>query len=358
MAISSLGGLVMLPSVWAGSYSAVTLDVANDARADIFVAARTGTIVAVQVVTGTVSGTTKAVRVGLQALDANGVPSGTWLGSGNAYGTIAAPATNTIYEVPLGTSVSVTAGTPYAVVTKWDNDADPGTIAFQRSNGFLWPPGGASYGLSSNYNAEQLLGSGTWTKTAQTPVVGIKYDDGFWPMHIAPPVAVATTTFALTTASNPDEVGNRFRLPFSARIVGAWIYADFDYDLDVVLYPDSGAALRSVTMLSANRQFGTNVYGFALFADGPYTLAANTWYRLAYKARHASQATTITSGQAYSAASWAQQGLADCYQCVRQDAGSWTDTDTKRVVMSLLLDGFDTGGSTGGGRPEMRGSNL
>jgi len=49
-----------------------------------------------------------------------------------------------------------------------------------------------------------------------------------------------------------------------------------------------------------------------------------------------------------------------CYDNSRElTDGNWTNTDTKRYALGLLIDQIDiAAGGGGGGRPEFRGGNL
>ena len=354
MALTSLGAQVILPNLHLVIATTVVLDATGEKYAPVFLAPASGDITALEIATGTVT-SAKAIRVGLQALDASGDPDGTWLGAAaGGYGTIAVPAANTIYQVALGAAVPGVIGTSYAVVVAWDNDADPGNL--QISVPAATAPLISSGGMNGQYVDSYLTGA--WVKSSGMPGIGVIYGTTRYPAQFLP--ALRPTYIDLRTTATPDEMGNRFRLPFGARAVGAWCYVSADADTELVLYSDAGGVLATATILTKDRASAGAGYGYAYFVSAgsaaPYTLVADTWYRIVIK-----PTTTTNCGTryvtAYEAASLGQLSLGtNCYRCYRTDAGAFTDVTNERATVSIVIDQIDLGSA--GGRPEFRGGNL
>ena len=76
----------------------------------------------------------------------------------------------------------------------------------------------------------------------------------------------------------------------------------------------------------------------------PYEITANTWYRASILP---TSTTNVTFGF-YDAANTTQMGAnpggADFYYWQRTGGGSVADTDTRRFLISLIVDQFDAGG--------------
>lgn len=316
------------------------MDAAGEGCGIVFAAPATGTITALLFRTGAVSNS-QTLRAGLQGIDANGFPDGTWANGGACYADQASPAASTVYTLTLGGGgLSVTKGTQYSANIQW-----AGTVGSVNIHGvvpstqFGWGLRGATlFSGGGNYG---VVNTGSWAvSNANVPMIGVSYGGTFYPIPgIVPPIVRAT---AATIASNttPDEVGNRFRLPFAARCAGIFAQIDAVPDVDLVLYPDSGAALATATVTKRPTALGLAVGMFAT----PVTLAANTWYRVVVKPTSTTSFGLPQSQALGGAATFAQIGPVDAYKCSRVDAGSWTDTATDyRPDVIPLLDQVDDG---------------
>lgn len=180
-----------------------------------------------------------------------------------------------------------------------------------------------------------------WSNGGGTMPIAVEYSDG----SIIPITGVIPGTriaISYSTSSAPNELGNRFRLPFPCRIAG------------IVGYTSSGAAgVFNVKLYSdAMSQLATGTRGNMRGAGGPmtvmfttpYEITANTWYRASILP---TSTTNVTLGY-YDAANTTQMaaspGGADYYYWSRTGAGAPTDTDTRRLMFSLVIDQFDSGG--------------
>lgn len=242
-----------------------------------------------------------------------------------------------------GTKRAVTRGDLVAAVVEWDSAVGDIVIS----------------GITTDGNASAMIGgfprpvqkaSSTWTMGASPMIVAIKYDDGTY-AYISPALMPFKTITAQSFASNstPDERGIYFKLPFTASVSGAWARIALTGDTDFVLYGSDGTTV--LASASLDKDLGSSsgsATGYMVFFGADVTLTADTFYRLVIKP------TTTTSMTLYdfdvnAAAIMDAIDLGqNCYHTQRTDAGSWSETTTKRPFMGLILNGADVTAGGGG----------
>lgn len=342
MTLQNLSGLGLIeapPAIMpTGSYASMLIDASGEKAGFVFPAPATGNVRKLGILTQTVT-SSQTLKISLQSVDASGDPSGTILGAtNNGFATQASPASNTFYEVTLGETVSVTRGTMYAVVVEFNTTV--GTLNI-----------GASFigtGISVANNIYRDLFTASWAKTAGLPVVSLEYDDGSYPSgFIFPSSSVASGTFS--NASTPDEIGNLFQTPFPCKAAGIWFFGDLDGDTTFKLYDSDGSTvLESVTGKSAERE-GTGNALHRFYFDTDASLSANTDYRVtALPGAGAIGMNRFTVASSSMLGNWPMGTL--CSQTERTDAGAWTNTNTKRSSIGLILKSFDDGAGGGTSR--------
>jgi hypothetical protein len=347
MPIASLGTLIPMPEdtytnlgvTWQGSFY---LDGTNVRRfALIFQAQQTGEIDLVEMYIGFISGAND-VKISIQDVDASGLPDGTddvYKVSSKATGWQSYALTDT--GSAGGNRKAVVKGTYYAIVGKWNAT---------ESGGF------EPHGLTTAGNLNLIGGSycasynGTsWTKTAGVtvyPSFAIKYSDGnYYPIINARPInSIAAETFA--SNSTPDERGLLLVPTAPIRVAGFWMIASFGNACDVVLYDSANTVLASLS-LDPDVQSSTGQRTARFMFATPVTLEAGETYRLVMKP------TTTSSNSLYVATLNASALMAawphgtTWHYTARTDAGSWSQTTTKRPFIGVLVDGIDDGSSIG-----------
>jgi len=368
MSLATFKGGLVAPFPLFGTVPAFITSLLIDATAEkvefVFQVPRTGTLDKVEFRTGAVTFPASTVlRVSFQDLAAGGDADGTQ----DQYRDITSLSANT-WTVPglmtsdgtdTGSKRSVTEGQFLSVV--WEYSTFQATASIIISA--LGKP--AAFGLPY-----VKLNTGSWTNVASTaPILALKYDDGTYEyvQGVFPVSALNAVSFA--SNSTPDERGLYFQVPFPCRIRGAIVENDAaaaGRDFDLVLYQQGnntplatlsvdGDYLGSITLARGNQ---------LIFASR-VTLAANTNYRLVVKP------TTTSNVQLYDFDVNAA-GIMDCFDfgqlwhyTTRTDGATtggtlsdgWTQTTTKRPLITPIFDQFDDGVSTGG-RPEFRGGNL
>lgn len=329
-------GLVQLNTL---ATAQAIVDNTDDRVAFIFCVPKTGNITKVGFRVAAVT-TAQTIRVSLCTVDAaTGDPTTTLYG-GSAAGTQASPTANTFFEVTLGTQASATLGDVIAVVLQFNTTAGSITIS----------PGLTSILGRAGQAFPYMDVFGTaWTKGAATgvnciPMCTIGYSDGTYPFNgMTPGATTAPAVVTFNNGSTPDEIGNRFTVPFPCQVSGFWTTADIDGDVEFVLYDSANAVLATVLIDKDEEAVATAAYHtYRPFA--PVTLVANAVYRLVAKPTSTTSLSVYRMTIAAAAMMEQMSGGTTWYETSRTDAGSWTDTPTQRIYGSgLFFDGFHDG---------------
>lgn len=347
MALTSIGGILTIPDNAFTGNAAVNalLDATGEKMMAVFVAPKTGTLGYVRFRTATVT-TGDTMKVSFQDRDpATGNPDGT----PDQYRTVAvANGDDNVWVLTGlvtdngadgGAKRSVTKGDRVCVVVEFDSYV-AGNLNIQYQD--------QAISMSNDIYAATYT-AGAWTKAVQSMgQFEVLYDDNSlaYSPSMCPGVSTATTLASNTT---PDEVAMIFQVPVACVVSGAWVLIDIDGDCDIVLYDSDGTtALATVSLDKDNRQPTGAAVVFVEFAAN-VTLAASTSYRLAVK-----PTSTTAVGVRYYAVN-AQASLdafplgQNCHWSERTDAGSWTQTTTRRLRAGICIAQVHDGASSGGG---------
>lgn len=192
--------------------------------------------------------------------------------------------------------------------------------------------------------------TGSWAKQSNLPLLAVEYSDGnFYTQGMLSPGSSAIVSVASNTAG-ADEYGSYFSFPFPVRVTGAGFFGAMEGDLDIVLYDSDGTSVLATASLDASVQSTSTAVRIreTFFPSSP-TLAANTAYRVALKPT-TTTAVSIHVVSLFSAAAGGQFPGGTAVQLTKRvDAGSWTQVDTQRCLIWLLLDQADDGAGGAGG---------
>lgn len=342
----ALPGWVEVPQVglmWAASDTAVTLDATTDYSAYICKAPATGTIdkLHVRVGTTTLSGT---LSCQIQTLDASGDPSGTAYGS-CAQADVAVTGTedNTLITFS-SLACSATIG-DYIAIRVWASVVTSGSINVLAS---ATPSGLNVYGLPYSSNRTSGTGAGSEAVIAAGPVIeysGAVYHQVGW----APQGTYGVE--GIDNDSSVRRIGNRFILPASVTAIGCWVFIDNDNDTTTIkLYDTDGTTeLATSALVAVNRQGTATRMQFVPFT-APVNLSANTTnpYRLVITtSSNTTNAAQIAVLSNVAAAHMAMMPLGTAMYHTSHNGTSWTDTDTKRAAIGLLVSKMDDGSGQG-----------
>lgn len=325
----------MIPRT-SGAYATLVLDADGEKAAFIFHVGKTGTLSKVGFRTGTVT-TGDDLKISFQNVDAtNGDPDGTadesrvvTVGDGDddtwhKTGIMSSDGTDT------GTKRSVTAGDLLAIVIEFDSFV-AGNLQINTTNTQDIPYVGNIYPAHDS-------GAGYVSQTNRGGVFALEYDDGSYAYL---PVIPAKDMVRLiyTSATTPDEVGNRFIAPVKMETSGAWFMWGMgagDTD-EVILYDADDTALQTTTIDTDNRTTASEIGGM-VFWPAKQTLNKDAVYRIVIKPLSANSNCLGSEVTVDTAAVLDQMGGGqNMHKTERTNAGSWTDTTTQRMAIGPII---------------------
>lgn len=185
--------------------------------------------------------------------------------------------------------------------------------------------------------------------TASGVCIALKYSDGTYAQIGLPDgPLLATTLRTFNSGSTPDERGLLFQIPFPARLSGAWIRMDIDNPVSVVLYDAADNVLATASYIVGQRPLDSGLNGLVVFPN-TVNLAPNVDYRLTALPTTASSIAIYDFDVANSALLAALDGGSTWMSTNRTNAGAWTNVNTNRPFMGIVLDGFDDAVPVGSG---------
>lgn len=298
----------------------------------IFRASKTGTIDKVGFLVRTVA-VAQTLKASLETVNpATGQPTGTLIAAG-ASGTVA-PTTNTFHEVTLTTPPSVTINDYIALVIEFDSTGGNVQIA-------AWDTQTSTGDYAQLPYCSHFVGS--WSKQKFIPICSLKYNDATYPVNGMLPLK-NQNEIGLNTGSTPDEVGLKFELPAQTKIKGLWLFIYLREPLTLKLYDENDILLDSVTFdpdITDDSAAGWNMW----FFNSSITLEKNKTYRITVlpttgtdifvqyiEVLNNAMLEQFTADEKFI---WTQ----------RADAGSWTDTNTRRPYWGLIIDALECDGA-------------
>ncbi len=297
-----------------------------------FAAPITGNVDRIGIATGTVT-SSQSITVGIYDTDGSGNP-GSIVGAAGTQGTIAS---NTGYEISLGTDAALTHGTQYFVVVEWTSTT--GTAVFRTY---------AVTGIGDTGSYTGTYASSTWTRNASERLAcWLVFDDALvYPINSSPFTAVSGAT-SLTTGTTPDEYGNRFQFPYPVRLhcVEILINLGASADLDIVVYSGVTAITTHSRLAVYASATGGGQRWFTVHLPADSDFDVNEEFFIVVKATTANSSTYIKWSVASNAVLGGLPSGVNCYAVSRSDAaGSWT-TDTAAVHAIIpVFSAFSNGG--------------
>jgi hypothetical protein len=348
-----------------GSFAtAQVLDAAGKKVGFILRVPKTGTLAKVGFLLGTDT-TFQNLKVSFQDVDVtNGDPDGTV----DQYRVISSnPGAHTWAKTGIissdgtdtGTKRSVTRGDLLAIVIEFDSTGGSLQVQTQAVAG------------NRGYLGQQYVDfhNGTsWAK--QTSVIShfaLEYDDGSY-AHLPDIIpckgtgsapSFTTQAFSTGSGSTPDEIALMFQVPFPCKVGGFVVEGDLDGPTDLVLYDSGSTAILTVSLDPDIRYKNGNVPYFA-WAASEVTLAINTNYRATVKPTDTTVAANALAYFDVDTAAVLDQlaGGQNAQWSQRTDAGSWTQTATRRPMIGVIITALDDGVAGGGGGETFTGTVI
>lgn len=338
-ALQSLGGAIYWPSPIVRNNSETSnalIDAEGESFAFIFFPPKTGAIRKFTIRTGSTTASAGDLEFRAETVGADGFPTGTLWNAG-ASATVNVTSGNTYYTATLGTDATVSnLDAPMALVIRIPAGSTLQTEITRESNFGHFP-----YAASN-------VGSGYTLVNAQGPFV-VEYSDGtIVPIINALPGHPATQN--INTGTTPDEVGNIFRFSVPCRIRGVWatIFAGTAADFDLVLYEGTTVRLtRTVSDQLANASGVRSL--FPVIFPATFEAAPNTDYRIVVKPTTGTNVPLTRVIVPSAAAMGMMDGGTTIRRTERTDGGAFSEVDTERVMVGVLIDALELGGGGGGG---------
>lgn len=280
------------------------------------------------------------ILVQLETLDASGLPSGTLVAAGATATVAVNEADDSVwFSTVIGTPCTVTRGQTIAAVIK-------AAASFGASMRIA--TAGSTARIPRTYRdigfPYSCSNTGSWAKTTLNLVMAVGFDNGaggtvYYNIPCCVPATAITTNTNFDETDDPDEVGNVFTLPVTSRVSGMWSFVYPTADYTIKLY---GPTTKTISVVGVNTYGANCILGYHQFAE-PITLAADTKYRMSILP--GASVIGVVDLQVDAAALMAAMPAGSaCYWTQRTNAGSWTDTNTKRCLsVGLLIDQIDTG---------------
>lgn len=352
-AIDNLQNLQWVPAMdymvsGSSAFIGTLIDAASEKAGFVFMANESKNIHKIGFRTGTVT-TGATIDVRIETVDTTtGFPTGTlWAANTNNPATVILSTDDNLwFTVTLVADATLTSGTRFAVVIE-----NP-VLLFGNMNiiSFVSATERSRYGTAGeNYS---LAYTSSWSKGNATCPIYIEYSDGTaaqFTTGMAPSAITGSQTVESDTS--PDELGNKFQLPYAATVYGAYVTVMDtinESETDVVLYDSDGTTALGTATINEDclaNSAGTLPVIYVRFSS-TISLLADTYYRLVFKPQTANNNQykygifTFDSTSVMDAMPLGQY----CHQTERTDAGAWTDTTTNRVMsLGLILEQTEGG---------------
>lgn len=355
MAILALGGMFSYPDkgdVLGGISTTLTIDAGAEMAASIVILAKAGEIDTVGMFLGACSvNAASKIRVGLQTVGEDGNPTGTYWDGGIAYvdvdgSTLTQNAWN-IFTIPSTTIVEADIGKLIAIVVEY------GLKTSTLHDGFT---AGDSIVVNCDNRSSSVpcvaLYVSSWTRYSRSPYCALIYAGTVYQelQNVYPySAALAILNVKSDTSGSAYEIGNRITVDYTCRCAGFWVQQTTPAgNWEVHLY-DGTTSLTNI-VCDKDEGYGSGGMRIGLFAS-PQTLVPGHVYRIVLKP----SATTYQNCRPHEY-TVGSAGLMNAmpygtriYESYRTDAGAWTDVNTKRISIGLLIDGIDIPVASGGG---------
>lgn len=355
--------LLQLPVEWGPlsgtanptSFINFTLDANNDALEFLLQAPKAMTVTRLGVRLGTITGTTPTYRVSAQGINSSGNPDGTIKGATNNAKKTFSPSglgwsAGSFNWLTLDETFSLAAGDYFSIVIDYSSGTINGSNCASFTESWNTQVNAQNFPCSQENNA---------TVRAKQPwgVAGVAW--GSSTTVNGYPISAGTLQ-QINSASNPREVGFKFKIPsgwcstFKLRGI-KWLMGYNDAATQTFRLYDGGGA--SDTTVLQDVTLDTDVFNstsgrpFVVCFDESTlaTLNAGTFYRIGITTDNANDTNmwywSVAAAGDFDAFPLQQ----DCYWTQRPSGGSWTDVTTQRPWATLILDDITAPAGGGGG---------
>jgi len=344
MAIRSVQGFLWPPPVGSDVTAAIAcpnIDAAGEKLAIIFWVSEPGRISGLRFMLSLVT-TGATLRISLQDVGSDGNPDGTM----DQSGTVSVADTDDFMpkSVVFDSPRHVKRGDLLACVIEFDSTV--GNLAIQTGNV-------SSFVRHAAWAYVRHFFSSAWNNNSGLPWLSLDLDGGgiTKATGLIPAPENTTTSISLSSSGTPDEAGNRFVLPYASVVSGIWITAGS--------LGAAGATLEFRLYDSANNILASVNLDRDALVSGQSQMIADLAAQLSLPADFVGRATVLPDATALTlakidldsnarlAAFGLGAGTVQTYWTQRTDGGAWTDINTRRAEIGLVVTGVDDGSGAG-----------
>lgn len=203
--------------------------------------------------------------------------------------------------------------------------------------------GDNSTGALGAHGSGFVQNTGSWATSALAfaPNIILEADDGtIGTLEFSKPFSAVAATAAYNSASTPDEIGNAFTLPFNCKVdaISALIVVASGANFDLCLY--RGTTLVASAAIDGNTTGGNNSLRPCLGTFDDVEIEKDVEHFITVKPTGANN-VTLQELTVNDAAHWDVHpgGQAMCLAS-RTDAGSFSKTAAKRILMGIRISQF------------------
>lgn len=310
--------------------STITANAAGEGTGTIFSIPKTGSLVGGRFRVATVT-TGGDVSVRVETVGGTGLNTGSLVAPGADATVVVADSDDNVFKnFTLNTPLPVTQGD--LVVVMLTVVALGPVMNFSTTN-VSAPNGALPYSINNT--------SGSFSKDDAYPVLSLNIDGNWVPVPGLWPFNTGTITRTVSSATDPDEIGNLMTMPATMRMQGVQVFlannSDGD-DFQICLYDSDSTLIEAVTIDGGQLQGGGMIH--ITFAAS-HVLTGGETYRLTLKATGGALNMHESSLDSATYISL-MPGGGNVYATSRTDDGAWTDTNTTFTWILPLIDGIST----------------
>jgi hypothetical protein len=200
-----------------------------------------------------------------------------------------------------------------------------------------------THGFMGNYSFRSEFNGTSWAKLPRSTEMALRYIDGTYEVPQGCLSQSGNSTIFFNASSIPNERGLVFKVGKSIRVSGVWLMADISEAIGLVeirLYDKNSNILRTSTIDTDVQTTDFSNYYQRNFIN-PIVLNSNDTYRLSIKPISNTNVgifESIFASTEIRAA--ALPNILTWNATARTGGGNWTDTETKKPWMGLLIDGI------------------
>lgn len=333
-----------------GTWNNHTLNGSTDTIEYLYQCEEAGTITDLCYRYGIRTGTPPTYRISLQGVNTSGRADGTIKNSSNAFVTFTPPASTaedgTVQCKTLGATYACTKGEMLATVI----DYSSGTIDGSNNGSFSYSNANA---IGLGFPHAWTVDAGAGTSQAGVMPYGYKVSSTYYGMLFA-----TTGQFDFGSASTPDERCNIFTIPSgsctSFKIDSAFFNGYLNATgstISLVVYDGTTARQDcDIDTDALNGNTGSSRWPIGCVFDETYTFSCGSTYRICVKPTASGGTTTgLWYGEVPANGAFNSFPLGiNMYYSSRTDAGSFTDTNTRRAMIDFTISDITASGGAGG----------